>query len=235
VSNVVYKPQLEKGSVATSFVKGDATGQVWIPTGTSSTVAFNALKKNAIQVYPLTAKQYTGGAWVNKTAKSYQNGVWTDLLEYLYSPGDEWENITGGWISEGKKYSSSATTAAREATITRRVDSIQIGPFSQASAGTFRCKNPVDLSEYSKIKVTGTFYSSSGSDNNLGFYLWSSIGTYYETNAVVKKYVGPETTLKTMEVDVSGLTGAYYIGFIYNTAVNGLQSYVKMITCELHR
>ena len=32
-------------------------GMVWITTGTSSTVEFNALKKNGIQVYPISAKQ----------------------------------------------------------------------------------------------------------------------------------------------------------------------------------
>jgi hypothetical protein len=52
---------------------------VWFPTGTSSATAFDALKKNSIQVYPLNAQQYIGGALVNKTAKTYQNGVWCDF------------------------------------------------------------------------------------------------------------------------------------------------------------
>ena len=32
-------------------------GMVWISIGTSSAVEFNALKKNALQVYPIAAKQ----------------------------------------------------------------------------------------------------------------------------------------------------------------------------------
>ena len=38
-------------------------GMVWFTLGTSSPVAFNALKNDTIQVYPVSAKQYFGGAW----------------------------------------------------------------------------------------------------------------------------------------------------------------------------
>lgn len=62
-------------------------GKVWFPVGTSSPVAFNALKKNAIQVCPISAKQYVGGAWVYKEAKSYQNGAWGDWWYYIFQEG----------------------------------------------------------------------------------------------------------------------------------------------------
>lgn len=56
---------------------------VWFPTSESSTVAFNALKKNGIQVYPISAKQYVGGAWVDVTAKSWDGNAWAEWLLYL--------------------------------------------------------------------------------------------------------------------------------------------------------
>lgn len=65
-------------------------GAVWISTGTSSAVAFNALKsaKQAIHIYPIAAKQYISGAWVDLTAKSYQSGEWVDwACEYVLIPG----------------------------------------------------------------------------------------------------------------------------------------------------
>ena len=58
-----------------------AAGMVWITTGTRSPVEFNALKKNAIQVYPISAKQYISGAWVDKVAKSYQGGEWVEWFD----------------------------------------------------------------------------------------------------------------------------------------------------------
>lgn len=74
-----------------------SAGMVWISTGTSSTVEFNALKKNGIQVYPLSAKQYISGAWGDVTAMSYQGGEWVGWITYLYNEGDECTDITGGW------------------------------------------------------------------------------------------------------------------------------------------
>lgn len=55
-------------------------GMVWILTGTSSKVEFNVLKKNCVQVYPISAKQYVSGAWVDVTAKSYQGSEWVDWI-----------------------------------------------------------------------------------------------------------------------------------------------------------
>ena len=45
-------------------------GLVWISVGTASPVAFGALKKEALWVYPLGAKQYREGAWVTVAARS---------------------------------------------------------------------------------------------------------------------------------------------------------------------
>ena len=85
-----------------SAVRPAATaGMVWINTGVSSAVEFNALKKNGIQVCPLSAKQYISGAWVDKTARSYQRGAWADWWNgvYLFNEGDSCTSVTGGWVS----------------------------------------------------------------------------------------------------------------------------------------
>lgn len=62
-------------------------GMVWISTGTSSPVTFNALKKNGIMVYPMSAKQYIDGAWIYVDAMSYQGGEWVALVTYLFKSG----------------------------------------------------------------------------------------------------------------------------------------------------
>ena len=82
---------------------GAAEGEVWFPTGSNSQTPFNALKKNSVTVYPLTAKQYVNGAWVDKTAKIYQNGAWNELWNgKLYDHGDEYVYITGGFVEAFK-------------------------------------------------------------------------------------------------------------------------------------
>lgn len=82
------------------------SGLVWIPTGTSSTVNFNALKKNAIEVCPQSVKQYIDGEWVQIDAYMFRNGNWVQFSEvittlYLYTPGNTQDSVTGGWKTLG--------------------------------------------------------------------------------------------------------------------------------------
>lgn len=72
-------------------------GMVWICIGTSSPVEFNSLKKNAIQVYPIFAKQYVGGKFEEVTAMTFDGEQWKSWVTYLYNAGDECSDITGGW------------------------------------------------------------------------------------------------------------------------------------------
>ena len=58
-------------------------GMVWIYTGTTSSAKFNAVKKNSIMVYPLSAKQLIGGAWESVTSQSSHDGQWVDWMMYL--------------------------------------------------------------------------------------------------------------------------------------------------------
>lgn len=80
-----------------------AEGEVWISTGTESQVAFNALKKGTVMVYPLAAKQMVGGTLVDVTAKSWQNGEWVDWYVWngeLFDNGEQFEKETGGWVND---------------------------------------------------------------------------------------------------------------------------------------
>lgn len=69
-------------------------GMVWFKTETICNVNFNALKKNVLQVYPLSAKQYVSGAWVDKTAKIYQGGAWKEFVRLPVLNSSYPENVT---------------------------------------------------------------------------------------------------------------------------------------------
>ncbi len=65
-------------------------GMVWFPVGVASGAAFNALKKNGIVVYPMSAKQHINGAFKNVAAHIYIDG-WNQFAyerEYLYNNGE---------------------------------------------------------------------------------------------------------------------------------------------------
>jgi hypothetical protein len=85
-------------------------GMVWVKTGTSSPVEFNASNgNNVLMVYPNQCKQYVSGAWEAKTAKSYLNGAWQDWAIWLFMVGSgqivEWT----GYSISGSSYDIDST------------------------------------------------------------------------------------------------------------------------------
>lgn len=124
-------------------------GMVWISAGTASAVEFNALKKNGIQVYPLSAKQYINGEWVNKVAKSYQGGAWVEWVRviYLFNNGDQCTSITGGWVN--------ANIGSN--TIPPRVEGNKLVIESSGHANFSVC-NSFDESNWAKFKGEGYKY-----------------------------------------------------------------------------
>ena len=76
-------------------------GMVWIYTNTFSPFVFNALKKNCLEVYPFSVKQWIDDALVDVPASIYQNGEWVEILTDLvfFENGvfntDVWGDPTG--------------------------------------------------------------------------------------------------------------------------------------------
>ena len=187
-------------------------GLVWLQTGTYSNVEFNALRKNGIQVYPLTAKQYVDSTWVEKTAYSYQDGNWVAWLrrEILYEPGNENIPVTGGWTYTSKGYSSDASTAGTP-TITRG-DTMLTAQMPGGSGAIIHPANKIDLTEYSTIVFDGIITGATGYPSLCNLRVWSEFGDYssigYSASVTIQKNVDGEVSL-----DVSELSGRFYIGF----------------------
>lgn len=168
---VVGNPQPEAPSENTIWVNTDVPigawyfnatqpenlneGDVWFLTSTSSPAEFNALKKNGIQVYPMSAKQYVGGALVDVEAKSYQGGEWVDWVTYLYNKGDECTDITGGWKGVNKQSGSTA-----DGTFTKESEYITI---KNAYNGTYGATtvNAVDMSLFYTLYMVVSASASS--------------------------------------------------------------------------
>lgn len=82
-NNHVIYPQLEKGLLSTSFVKGDTTGQVWIHTlNSGGAVSFNAFKKNSLRENLNRLRQLSSiYGWENKNAYIYQDEQWIQFSQ----------------------------------------------------------------------------------------------------------------------------------------------------------
>lgn len=180
-------------------------GMVWIATGTSSTVEFNALKKNGIQVYPISAKQYISGAWVSKTATSYQSGSWVDWAVFLYNEGDECTDLTGGWTAYAYKSSNSGSKPYAP-TLTKGEKSMTISLYSAHEdyrMGSVFAENVIDLTNYKYICVNVTAMSIA-----FGFGVVSAKTNNYTFMATMRLSVGLN------KLDISSLSGSQYICFM---------------------
>lgn len=149
-----------------------SAGMVWISTGTSSTVEFNALKKNGIQVYPISAKQYINGVWVNKTAMSYQGCKWVNWLKtenFLYYRGSFYNDQK---ITE--QYN-------RGCTYTLENDKIHIYAGEYTGNAVYLYFNPISFSGKTKLivraKSNGNFRTSGESEWMCGFAVSATTST----------------------------------------------------------
>lgn len=185
-------------------------GMVWITTGTSSSAEFNTLKKNGIQVYPLSAKQYVGGSWVDVEAKSYQGGEWVDLVTDLLTTLDEFEILAAAQsvysMQDGTLHISysSANGDASDIVMTR--------------------KKILDTRGRSKLSVIAHFNTLTYA--NAGIYPMFGLVANKPTSATKPSFVASVNVTQTTngkteyELNLDGCQGEYYF-VIYSAASRG--------------
>ena len=186
-------------------------GMAWVTIGDSGSIkATNPIGDEWITVYPLSAKQYISGAWVDKTAKSYQNGEWVDWIIYAYKPGMTDVLTPVGW----KAISSQA---GAQPTITYNNDHVLIsitGGGGSTGVAYFEKKN---FSNVSRIHVS-LYIEPSFDQNALGngttgncFGVWEAIGSGYYVENFVAKY-DLIAGQNDFDIPTDGLNGEYYMG-----------------------
>lgn len=186
---------------------------VWFQTGTSSRVEFNTLKKNGIQVYPLSARQYNGGKLTFVDAMSYQNGEWVSWIPYLYNNGVGIEDFTLGTYTFESVISSAATDNGTYVKLTASGKTVtQYSP----AGSIMTTKEKVDLSAYSWLKVRRKINAMTAPDYS-GFYVFCGRGI--NTNGVIDDFIegylhektAPATTSSVVDINISSITEAVFI------------------------
>lgn len=212
-----------------------AEGFAWISTGIVSSKEFNGLKENGIQIYPLSVKQYINSNWVNKIAQIYQNGSWGPLIFHLFDNGNQCKDVTGGWIgdqaTDNGKYNiinlSPYWINGGHAGVSNgylRVGAAMVSGYGGYGAACISTKNKIDLTSINKIVVQGsvsgsTTYTKIGVTSNNS--IWNSSG-YWNCAAYTALQNGTTT------LDVSGLSGSYYIVFGSHTGDDGNSAYLAV-------
>ena len=187
-------------------------GMVWFSTGRASDFEFNALKKNSIQVYPLFAKQYVGGVWVDVIAKIYQSGSWVGLAQEgaLFWDGNQCIDVTGGWEQNP---SSKAYGILNTGTVTFD-DAIYLSSVSSSQSAIATTKKAIDFTNYKTLTVTVEEYAQGGAATGM-----ISIHNSHPENVAQDATPLKHTFNKTGEitVDISGITGKKYLSvFVYH-------------------
>lgn len=194
-------------------------GMVWILTSTSSDMEFNALKKNNIQLYPISAKQYVNGAWVDKDAASYQGAVWVDWWvwdgETLYGNGDESTPITGGFTS----YPYKITNEYGGVNVTSLVNNGSTLNATFTTTTSYRSTfiapvNLIDLTGYSTLEVNVTGKSGDGSNFVMAPQVYNAEGVRVAEGT--NFYDAATRTL-----DISALNDNYRVGLMIWRAGSG--------------
>lgn len=208
-------------------------GMVWINTSTDSTVAFNALKKNSVMVYPVNAKQVISGVLVDVTAKIYQGGAWVDWAFYLYSNGNEFTSLTGGWTSAGKGWDSSQySNAAGTPSLAKNNDRMILSMSSDGGA-VFYTSKKIDLTGREKIILdANVVVTGANSDSTARLTVWSALGTYTVNNVVAALPIGRVIKDGLFELPIPGVDGEHYVGIsLWKTA--GIYATVEMRSLEI--
>lgn len=194
-------------------------GMVWFSTGATSSVAFNALRKNDIHVYPTVTKQYIGEQWVKKEAQAYQGGEWKRLRTYLYANGDECEPISGGWSIGNILPSGYGSYGA--ATLTKNETNMLFsGTLNNIWTG-----NEINLSGVSALRLIGTqptarYVELLVADKKANGYARKVYGSNDRTNP---------TANVDVTIDVSDVESGWIAVGIFETQTNLTITEIEMI------
>ena len=178
-------------------------GLVWIKTALSGNTAFNALKKNAIQVAVVGCQQYVSGSWANVAAQIWQSDAWVEfstenLVLFEAGAGD-----SGKWTNSGWSYGSY---------------SVGGGTVSDASLSLTAAMTPdytllgtaeaYDLTNYSTLHIECSFALPSSGYGGTAYAVAST-----STNLGAQAVSQDVRNGTSFDIDVSALSGAHYIGF----------------------
>ena len=143
---------------------------------------------------------------------------------YLFNYGNEYSSTTGGWKATAKALNSDAASYVATPIITKNSNgSRRITAGGDGDGGIYYALNKIDVTEYTSLKFDGKIVDPSG--YNRGFIaVWSSLASYSQSNRAVTA-TGNDGSSRTRTLDVSKLTGEYYIGFaVYGKATSILLS-----------
>lgn len=198
-----------------------AEGEIFFTVATESAGSFNALKKNALTVYPTLCQQSVSGEWVRKAAYIYKDGAWVQFSTLwngeLFEQGNVHADITGGWAYTNKSNSEVIMTNADTDTI------IECNSGSDAATRKFYSLGTFDFTEWNTLTAV---MDHCVFNENIRFGV-STIKAAVEGSGSWPKIIYLKAT-GTYNIDVSTLSGSYYISsYAYGSKYRFSKIYVS--------
>ena len=187
--------------------------------------AIDVLKKNDAFIKIIKAKQYVSGEWVDVPAEIYKNGAWVALKLFLIENGSDNTALTGGWSA--CYWGHTSTHQRTTPVITWASDAVVID-INQSSMSEwygdycyhwgYAHNNAIDLTDVKSIEAVVDSSAFGGSyPEDDGGHAWTRlvVGKSRDSSPVASADIASRGTVtnKTVTLDVSNLTGEYYIGF----------------------
>lgn len=184
-------------------------GMVWITIADSGDIKIvSPVRGDWITVYPISAKQYISGAWLDVEAKSYQNGTWVEWItkKYLFKSGE------GALVGFSKGTSHACT-------ISQTTTSVKITTTAVAGGeGLWITSDKHNLSKAKAVQIrakcTPKSYTSDADWNGKFLVTSAKITDVASVPSAVAITTLTENSVETVyEIDVFNLDNSYYIGF----------------------
>ena len=175
----------------------DGSGDVWIWLGDNQLVDIDI--GSNILLPPKAAFQYISSAWTYIESYVYHSGAWVEVTLYVYDTGDFYLVDSYSAVSYGGNNYSQVTI------------SLESGFIKYLCTGTGDRETRygwtttlVDLTDVDTIRFS---YSTTGAIDCCNFKVSTT-----RTNSAAASAAGTYGASQTKDLDVSSLTGEYYIG-----------------------
>lgn len=207
---------------ALETLMNDAEAVKYMIYNCTGTVASGCIhSQTAVDI--IAESQYLDMILANTHWKKFLDMIGFAPRTYLYNEGDECEDLTGGWT---KLKGVNATTYG---TMTKNATNIYIkGPGTALSNGEsgITATQKIDLTNYNSLKLRVSEMTQ-GHNAQICFV---AIGNYADNYTSIVANIGVHTATDSIALDVSAITGSYYIYVVGSSCGGSL--YVHKIWLE---
>lgn len=210
-----------------------AAGDVWINNFVKGET-LQVSESPYLEITVGTVKQYNGSSWTDPDVQIYKNGAWHTSALYIFSDG---KYSDYGVFDTGYSGSSSSTSPISGISITTYGGEtcLKVPLVGSSTYYTRYISSPIDVTKYNTMSVTAHSPNLSGSSsypNIVGLddtlHGITSTSSTFDVIAY-KAYSDAHEVKMTSTVDISSISGNYYVGIFTRSNLSGASKYALYV------